>query len=195
MDYKDYNETQLVYFKELIEGRAAISWRAWWNSNQSILKSQLKRPEYIRLKFGLVEYAYKILEENKISTKWGVFAKKESYYANLHESVLDENGRLKESSRRCAYDGACGDFLDGEVEKGTEKLNKYIAYLKEMETIKSKSELEGMAFDGEMMINSGIDYEFGKAVLEAVLSYGLGDDLTDFAIETARGILDELENA
>ncbi len=195
MDHTAYKKEQLEYFKELIEGRATVSWRAWWNSNDAILKSQLKRPEYARLKFKRVKYAHEIIEANGIKVEWGAPAKRESYYANLCESVLDEKGRPEETFRRNAYNGASGDFIDGKFEKAREKLTKIISKLKKKGSLKAREELEDMQFDGEMMVTDEVDEEFGKALLKAVVSYGYGDDLTDFVVDRADEILKKFENA
>jgi hypothetical protein len=40
-----------------------------------------------------------------------------------------------------------------------------------------------------------VDAEFGKLLLEAVVSYGYGDDLTDFAVERAESLLQEAQEA
>ena len=106
MKHTLYTDEQLAYFKELIEGQARVSWRAWWNANESTLKKQLSSSEYSRLKFGLVEYAHKLLEANGIKVNWGAPAKRESYLAHMHESSLDETGKLKENIRRKSYNGA-----------------------------------------------------------------------------------------
>lgn len=193
MDYNDYKEEQLIYFKDLIEGKATVSWRGWWNTNDETMKSQLKRPEYARLKFGHLKYAFKILEAKGIDVEWGTAAEKESYYATLHKSVLDENGRPNEEFRRKSYNGACGDFIDGNLESCENKLKKIITKLKKIGGLKAQEDLEGMQFDGEMMVNSKTDEGFGKALLEAVVSFGYGDDLTDFAVNKAEEILNNIK--
>lgn len=140
------------------------------------MKEQLKRPEYLRLKFGAVGYAREILEQNGIPVEWGPAARREAYYANLHESVLDENGRPLESFRRKAYQGACGDCLDGRPDEARRKLALIIQKLNRRGAMKARDALEEMAFDGEMMVSSGVDADLGKLLLEAVVSYGYGDD-------------------
>ena len=49
-----------------------------------------------------------------------------------------------------------------------------------------------MQYGGEMMVNCGVDEEFGQSLLEAVVSYGYGDDLTDFAVSNAEKTLKKL---
>jgi len=184
-NFKSYTNEQLEYFKNLIEGRAPISWRAWWNKNESILKNQLSSPEYARIKFGLVKYAYKILNANEINVKWDASSEKESYLANVDESCLDEFGRVKESVKKTLYNGAGGKFLNGENEQGKKILFQLISEVKNQPIMEAKELLESMEYEGEMMVDSGIEVEFGKALLEAVVSFGYGNDLADFAVSEA----------
>ena len=191
-----YTRKQLQYFSDLMKGRAPVSWGAWWKVNEATLKDQLKRPEYLRLKFRKVQYAWEILELNGIHIEWGSAAKREFYYANLHESVLDENGRPLESFRRKSYSGACGEYLGGRTHEARQKLASMISKLKRRGTMEAKDELGEMAFDGEMMVHSDVDAGFGRLLLEAVVSYGYGygDDLTDFAVERAESLLQESQD-
>lgn len=178
----------LAYFKELFEGRAAVSWRAWFKQNDAQLAQDLPRAEYLRLKFKMLDEAEKLLRQAGIQFTISPLAKREKFYSLLHDNVLDERGRPKESFRRKAYDGAVGQFLDGQTAKAKETLIAYLQKVKRRPMVKRIKELESMCFDGEMNFELG-DRELGRMILELVAGLEIGDDLLDPAIFRARELL------
>jgi hypothetical protein len=178
----------LAFFKDLFEGRAAVSWRAWFKQNDAQLAQDLPRADYLRLKFHMLDEAERLLRQAGIEFTASPLAKREKYYSLLHESVLDECGRPKESFRRKAYNGAVGQFLDGEPAKAKETLTALLRKLKRRPMEKRIEELEGMCFDGEMDFEYG-DRELGRMMLELVTALETGDDLLDPAIFRAREVL------
>lgn len=183
----------LAYFKDLFEGRAEISWRAWFFQNDAQLAQDLPRAEYLRLKFKKLDEAEKLLREAGIAFTISPLARREKYYALLHDSVLDERGRPKESFRRNAYDGAVGQFLDGNSVKAKEILSTCLRKLKRRPIEKRIEELEGMCFDGEMEYEYG-QRELGRMILELIASLETSDDLLDPAILRARELLHQNED-
>lgn len=179
----------LTYFKDLFEGRAAVSWRAWFKQNEAQLAQELPRTDFLRLKFHMLDEAEKLLRGAGIEFSISPLAKREKYYSLLHESVLDENGRPKESFRRKAYDGAFGQFLDGHSVKAKETLTAFLRKLKRRPMAKRIEELEGMCFDGEMEFEHG-ERDLGRTMLELVAALETGDDLLDPAINRAREVLE-----
>ncbi len=51
----DYTSMDLLYFRDLIEGRDAVSWTSWWSQNEGRLRMRLPRAEFLRLKFHSLE--------------------------------------------------------------------------------------------------------------------------------------------
>jgi hypothetical protein len=178
----------LAYFKDLFERRAAVSWNAWFKRNEGQLSQDLPRADFLRLKFHKLDEAEKLLRGAEVEFSVSPMAKREKYYSLLHDSVLDENGRPNESFRRKAYDGAIGQFLDGEAEKARGTLTDFLRKLKRRPMDKRIEELEGLCFDGEMEFECG-DREIGRTMLELVAALETGNDLLDPAIHRARDVL------
>lgn len=178
----------LAYFKDLFEGRAAVSWRAWFKQNDAQLAQDHPRADYLRLKFHMLDEAEKLLRAAGIEFTVSALAKREKYYSLLHESVLDERGRPKESFRRKAYNGAVGQYLDGQSSRAKDTLAEFLRKLKRRPLEKRLEELEAMCFDGEMDLEFG-DRELGRMMLELVAALETGDDLLDPAIFRARELL------
>jgi hypothetical protein len=180
----------LAYFKDLFEGRATVSWNAWFKQNEAQLSEELPRAAFLRLKFRKLDEAEKHLRTAGIEFCVSPLARREKYYSLLHDSVLDENGRPKESFRRKAYDGAIGHFLDGHPVKAKETFAAFLRKLKRRPMEKRVEELEALCFDGEMEFEYG-DHEIGRIVLEMVAALETGNDLLDPAIHRARQVLDQ----
>lgn len=174
----------LSYFKELFEGRAVLSWHAWFKQNDARLARELPRADYLRLKFHKLDEAEKLLRQAGIEFVISPLARREKYYSLLHESALDERGRPNESFRRKAYNGAVGQFLDGQPEMAKETLADFLQKAKRRQI----EELQDLCYDGE------IDYEYGDSglgqmILELVAEIETGDDLLDPVIFRAREVL------
>jgi hypothetical protein len=178
----------LAYFKDLFEGRAIVSWRAWFKQNDAQLAQELPRADYLRLKFHMLDEAEKLLRAAGVEFAVSPLAKREKYYSLLHESVLDERGRPKESFRRKAYNGAVGQYLDGQSATAKETLTAFLRKLKRRPMEQRVEELEGMCFDGEMEFEHG-ERELGQIMLELVAGLETVDDLLDPAIFRAREVL------
>lgn len=178
----------LAYFKDLFEGRAEISWNAWFKRNESQLAQELPRMEYLRLKFDKMDEAEKLLRKAGIQFEISPLAKRERHYSLLHDSVLDEKGRPLAEFQRKAYDGAIGCFMDGSSEKGTEILAKFVRKAMRRPLLKRADAIGDLCFDGEMQLATG-DPAIGTAILELIAELDTGDDLLDPAIRRARELL------
>ena len=178
----------LNYFKDLLEGRATISWQAWFKRNAESLQTELPRAVYLRLKFQNLDEAEKLLRESGIEFLASPQAKRERQYAQLHPSVLDENGRPLESFQRKAYNGAFGAFMDDQPEKGNALLRKFLAKINRGSSLKRGETLGDMCFDGQMELQLGNEL-IGRSILELIAELETGDDLIDPAIFRARELL------
>lgn len=183
----------LKYFRELLEGRAEISWHAWFQRHRQELEAELPRADFLRLRFHHLDEAERQLRAGGIDyTPDPAAARRERYYALLHPSVLDERGRPLESFRRAAYEGARGQIMDGDLEGARSTLAAYVRKVRRYRAERRAEALEELAFDGEMELTLG-DPAAGRLMLEAVASVPEGDDLRDPAIRRAKELLQEAD--
>lgn len=178
----------LAYFKDLLEGRAGISWNAWFKHNQQALSEQLTCADFLRLKFDKLDEAERLLRQAAIPYVISPLAKRERHYALLHDSVLDDKGRPLLSFRRNAYDGAFGQLLDGHASQGEATLAAFLKKLKRQSAVARAEAVADLCFDGEMELALG-EQVLGIAMLRAVAALSTGDDLLDPSIERARQLL------
>ena len=54
-------EEHLAYFKDLLEGRAEVSWHAWFDPREAELAAELPRAVFLRLKFHKLDEAETLL--------------------------------------------------------------------------------------------------------------------------------------
>lgn len=178
----------LAYFKDLFEGRAEVSWNAWFKQNAEQLAQLLPRGEFLRLKFQKLDEAERLLKQAGVDYAPSPMLKREKLYSLLHESVLDEKGRPKEGYDRGHYNGAFGHFYDGNMEKGNAILAKCLKNILRRPQIKRAEELGDMCFDGEMELEYG-NKQIALAILGLLAALPTGDDLLDPAIFRARRLL------
>ena len=184
----------LEYFTALIEGADDVpGWHRWWAAHQGEL-ADLPRMQFLKLKFEKVRRAAEILDEHGIRYSWSPRGRLAAAYADLDPSVLDERGRPLPEIRRQAYGGAIGAIEDGEHQEATRLLAREIRRIRKLDEVEQGQELADMEFDGEQYLLEG-DIPSGRAILEAVASWGPGNDLTDPAVSAARERLAELEDA
>ena len=119
----------LLYFKDLLEGRADISWNAWFRQNEQQLSQELPRMVFLQLKFHKLDEAERMLKEAGIDYTISPQGRCERRFSMLAESILDEKGRPKESFMRKAYGGAGGHFMDNRIEEGRRALESYLTKL------------------------------------------------------------------
>lgn len=183
-------DEHLQYFKALFEGRADISWRAWFAQNEAALEVELPRAVVLRLRFKDLEEAERLLKEAGVEyTPDPSAVRRERHYASFDPSVLDERGRPREDLRRKAYGGVFGMILDGEHDKARKRLEAEIRRIRRKPVLEQMEDLADMCFSGEMEFTNG-NRETGRALLEAVASVPSGDDLLDPATQRARKLLE-----
>lgn len=61
------DERHLVYFKELLEGNAEISFKAYLSNNEDSLRKQFSPARFARLKLKSIDEIIKILDEENVS--------------------------------------------------------------------------------------------------------------------------------
>ncbi len=186
-----YREDHLAYFRALIEGHDVVGWNPWWAENATELERSLPRAEFLRLKFGKVNYAAVILQQLGVSIDWSPLGRKQAAWAELHESVVDERGRPRPEIRAAGYGGAIGAYERGEIDEGTKRLRKYVRTLGGLDELEHAHALEDIEFDAEGFIQEGLR-DAGVAILRVVGSHPSGNDLFDPPIQRAREKLHEL---
>ena len=92
------------------------------------------------------------------------------------------------SFRRQAFDGAFGQFLDGDHAGGTATLLKIVGKIRRMPILRRCEELNEMCFLGEIELTLG-DPIIGTAILEAVTTVPDNHDLLHHAIDRAHKLL------
>ena len=183
-------DEHLQYFKALFEGRADISWRAWFAQNEAVLKAELPRAVLLRLRLNGLEEAEKLLKEAGVEyTPNPSAVQRERHFASFDPSLLDERGRPREDLRRKAYGGVFGMILDGEHDQARKRLETEIRKIRRKPVLEQMADLADMCFDGETEFTNG-NREIGRALLEAVASVPWGDDLLDPETQRARKLLE-----
>jgi len=161
-------DEHLQYFKALFEGRADISWRAWFAQNEAVLKAELPRAVLLRLRLNGLEEAEKLLKEAGVEYTTDPSAlRRERHFASFDPSLLDERGRPREDLRRKAYGGVFGMILDGEHDQARKRLEAEIRKIRRKPVLEQMADLADMCFDGETEFTNG-NREIGRALLEAV---------------------------
>ncbi len=181
------NDNDLKYFKDLIEGKTDITWKVFWKSNEKRLKESLTRQDFLKLKFGKLQRASEILNENNISFQW---TKKADYHlsiSNLSDSVCDKNGYPIIEIQRNLFNGAVGDFIDGNIEIGRIKFANYLADIQKMDNMVEQSEqINDLEFDAESFIKQG-NIQVGIEMLKLlVATFDNENDLIQPAIDYAK---------
>jgi hypothetical protein len=181
----------LAYFKDLLEGRAQVSWNAWFRENDAALVKNLPRMDYLRLKFKKLDEAERLLKEAGINYQTSpAILKRERYFASLHEGVLDERGRPTPQFLRKMYGGAGGAASDGDAHGARQILAKELGKILRLPMIERAQELGDFCFEGEQEYALG-NQLLGLIILELVSELATGDDLLDPAILRAREVLSQ----
>ncbi len=181
----------LAYFKDLFEGRAQISWHAWFSQHEEELRAELSRIDFLHLKFHNLDEAEQWLRNSGISyTPDPTSVRREKWYAHFHPTVLDEQGRPKEQFLRKAYNGARGHCMDGNVEESRAAVALHLKKLTRYPILRRAEEYEDLQIDGAVEFTLG-NKAFGRILLEALAGLSTGNDLLDPAILNARKLLSE----
>lgn len=185
----------LHYFKEVLEGRARIGWRAWWMHHEETIKAELPRMQYLQLKFHNLDEAARILSQRGIAFQESPLAKRERYYALLHKSCLDEHGRPTEEHKRSGWGGAVGLLMDGMPDEAKKTVFAALAKVKRKRSVARAEELADILFDAQMSMEAGELGPLDELVLETVAGWQITDDLSGPHIETARRLLESLRGS
>ncbi|MEN7546966.1 hypothetical protein AAG747_03555 [Rapidithrix thailandica] len=188
-------ESDLLSFKNLIEGKTGITWKRYWKQNAERLKEELTRLEFQKLKFKKLKRAAELLDENKMAYEWTDKANYHQAIALLADEVCDEYGYPLLEMQRSLYNGAVGNLMDHDIESGLTALQKYLdrfkqtlddgASLPEYELL----ELQGYEMDAEMLMDQ-MYMEVGKQMLKMLVEKFEGiDDLIQPVVDQAKAKL------
>ena len=101
----------LIFFKDLMDGRANTHFSTYLRKNEESLKKSLPRASFLRLKFEPVSEIRKILADHNIKFQENEAAvRKEEYLTNFHPDVLDESGELSLTHKNALFNGAIKEF-------------------------------------------------------------------------------------
>ena len=163
------DERHLVYFKELLEGNAVISFKAYLSNNEDSLRKQLSPARFARLKFKSIDEIIKILDEENVSYSINDHAvKNEKYLATFHLDALNEQGRLKEGFKDTLFKGTVHNFKT-KGEEAVLTLYKYIEYPKKINNKKNIEKLQDIECFAELELSLG-DESLGLFLLKALAS-------------------------
>ncbi|WP_339247979.1 hypothetical protein [Paenibacillus sp. FSL F4-0243] len=163
------DERHLVYFKELLEGNAEISFKAYLSNNEDSLRKQFSPARFARLKFKSIDEIIKILDEENISYSINDHAvRNEKYLATFHLDALNEQGRLKEGFKDTLFKGTVHNFKT-KGEEAVLTLYKYIEYPKKINNKKNIEKLQDIECFAELELSLG-DESLGLFLLKALAS-------------------------
>jgi hypothetical protein len=178
----------LDYFKDLLEGRAEVSWNAWFAANLTELEQALPRAEFLHLKFKKTDEAERLLKVNGISFTITGQGRREKRFALFHPEVCDERGLPREEFLRQAYGGAIGEYMDGRHPEAAKRVRNFVRKLQRKSIEVRHEEFTDLCFDGEMEILSG-DTALGRILLEPLAALKIFDDRIDPLVFRARELL------
>ncbi len=189
------NENDLKYFKDLIEGKTDITWKVFWKLNEKRFKKNLTRQDFLKLKFGKLERASEILNENNISFQWTEKADYHLSISNLSDGVCDENGYPIVEIQRKLFNGAVGDFIDGNIETGRIKFANYLEDIQQMGNMVEQSErIKELEFDAVSFIKQG-NIEVGIEMLKLlVATFDNENDLIQPTIDYVKTEIKRINN-
>lgn len=163
------DERHLVYFKELLEGNAEISFKAYLSNNEDSLRKQFSPARFARLKFKSIDEIIKILDEENVSYSINDHAvRNEKYLATFHLDALNEQGRLKEGFKDTLFKGTVHNFKT-KGEEAVLTLYKYIEYPKKINNKKNIEKLQDIECFAELELSLG-DESLGLFLLKALAS-------------------------
>ncbi|MFD5017403.1 hypothetical protein ACFWMP_00730 [Paenibacillus sp. NPDC058367] len=163
------DERHLVYFKELLEGNAEISFKAYLSNNEDSLRKQFSPARFARLKFKSIDEIIKILDEENVSYSINDHAvRNEKYLATFHLDALNEQSRLKEGFKDTLFKGTVHNFKT-KGEEAVLTLYKYIEYPKKINSKKNIEKLQDIECFAELELSLG-DESLGLFLLKALAS-------------------------
>ncbi|MEK4236987.1 hypothetical protein [Paenibacillus sp. FSL H7-0714] len=163
------DERHLVYFKELLEGNAEISFKAYLSNNEDSLRKQFSPARFARLKFKSIDEIIKILDEENVSYSINDHAvRNEKYLATFHLDALNEQGRLKEGFKDTLFKGTVHNFKT-KGEEAVLTLYKYIEYPKKINNKKNIEKLQDIECFAELELSLG-DESLGLFLLKTLAS-------------------------
>ena len=182
---KSLSKEHLQFFKDLIEGKAQISFLGYFPTHEKSIKESLERASFLRLKFTPFDEIEKILSSSEITYFRDEAAiKREKYFFSFHKDVLDENGKLKTSHKHSLFNHAAGQYLDGAIEDARLSLSKYLGLHGGGKKKYSYAKFQDVVSFSEVEINYG-NKELGKFMLTLIgdlpRNYSAIDDLSIYA--------------
>jgi hypothetical protein len=185
------DKKHLDYFKELLEGRADISFQGYLAAHEDSLRSQFSAARFARIKFKNVDEIEKILNEEKIPYSINNEAVKyEKYLSTFHPDSLNEKGRLKEGFKETLFNGLFTKFKDSGNAAAAD-LYKYIGFKEGKKSKISIEKMEDIEYFAEIETRFG-NKDFGLFMLRALSSierqFSAADDIVLRAKEAVKNL-------
>lgn len=187
------DKEHLEYFKDLLEGKAEISFQGYLALHEDSLKSQFSAARFARIKFKNIEEIEKILiEENIPHSIDKESVKYEKYLSTFHPDSLNGKGRLKDGFKETLFNGLFKKFKENGIAAAAD-LYKYIGFKEEK---KSKINIEKMAdieYFAEIETKFG-SKDFGLFILKSLASIGRQFSTADDICMRAKEAIKNLDN-
>lgn len=165
----EIDKEHLIYFKNLLEGKANISFRAYVAQNEESLRKQISAPRFARLKFKSTDEIEKILNENGIPyTPDRKAIRNEKYLATFHPDALDKNGRLRNDFKEKIFNGLIKSIKNKDKDTVIH-FQKYIGYPKKVSSKESVEKLQDIESFAEIEVKFG-EEEVGTSLLGLIAS-------------------------
>lgn len=185
MANNEINE-HLIFFKDLMEGRANTHFSTYLRKNEESLKKSLPRASFLRLKFEPVSEIRKILADHNIKFQENEAAvRKEEYLTNFHPDVLDESGELSLTHKNALFNGAIKEFHKGNRRSAKGNLYDYIGFPKKLSQKKNLERIKDVITFASIEGMHG-DVELGKFLLKSLSQIGRQySEVDDFVLQAA----------
>ncbi|MFZ6745784.1 hypothetical protein ACO0LC_21375 [Undibacterium sp. JH2W] len=179
------SKEHLQFFKDLIEGKAQVSFLGYFPRHEESIKESLDRASFLRLKFEPFEEIEKILGSSGVTYFRDEAAiRQEKYFFNFHKDVLDENGKLLASHKRSLFNNSIGHYLNGALEEARLSLSKYLGLTDNGKKKYSYAKFQDVVSFADIEIDCG-DKALGQFILALIASlprsYSVIDDLSIYA--------------
>ena len=188
----DISQATIQKLLDLVEGRVQIGWSNWWRENSKVLEQEIKRADFLKIKFkfceGVSEYLAKLGIEHTLS-KRATTIDNEAIY---HDSMKDENGNLSRSVLDKVWGGAIKQFHNGNTETAIKIFKDKLSLVLQSG---QHEELNDLTFDIEKLM--AFEKEFALACMKIIADIDIFedgwaetyDDLLNSAIDRAKEIV------
>ena len=184
--------SHIEYFRRLLEGREATTWRKWWSEASEELRVSMARPEWLRLKHGTVDAAGELLRRAGVlyipdpdAIAWHRAA------AMLADDCVDADGKPRDEWLSGVFEGAGALAMAGDTWSAASRVRAHACELLKGEPGPASAQaLADLSFDGEMLADLG--HPLGRIILLELSSLEAKDDLRAPPLRAARAAFERI---